>query len=123
MYALQKKGLIRKGNAEGEYVATMLGIKATEFDQLTITPRKWDGKWRLFMFDIPESIKTSRVSLSRKVLEMGMKSFQKSVFISPYPCEDELRKAVRFLRVEKYIRLVIASEISDEDRFKKMFGL
>jgi phenylacetic acid degradation operon negative regulatory protein len=101
----------------------MLGIKATEFDQLTITPRKWDGKWRLFMFDIPESIKTSRVSLSRKVLEMGMKSFQKSVFISPYPCEDELRKAVRFLRVEKYIRLVIASEISDEDRFKKMFGL
>lgn len=124
IHKLARNGLLRKTkSSDNSFEPTPAGIRAVEYDSLSIKPQRWDGKWRLFMFDVPESLRSKRVAIGRKVVEMGMLAFQKSVYISPFACEQELLKAVRFLHLEKYIRLITAENISDETHFKNLFKI
>ena len=49
-----------------------------------------DGEWRIVIFDIPEKFKKAREALRMKLKELGFLELQKSVFIFPYECEDEI---------------------------------
>lgn len=44
---------------------------------------QWDGKWRLFLFDIPETESTKRRQLTRALAKAGCGCLQGSVWISP----------------------------------------
>ena len=46
--------------------------------------RTWDGKWRLFLFDIPEVERSDRRKLTRALVSMGCGRLQGSVWISPF---------------------------------------
>lgn len=46
--------------------------------------RKWDRKWRLFLFDIPESERIDRQRLTRALAAMGCGCMQGSVWVSPF---------------------------------------
>lgn len=122
--SLERKGMLqqKKGAGGTSFKATAKGISHARYDALRIRKTRWDRKWRFCMFDIPEKHKGARVVLGRKVIDMGMRHFQKSVFISPYPCEKEFRSAAAFLGVEEYVQFVEAERISNEGRFKKEFG-
>ena len=57
--------------------------KALKFkiDEIEIkVPAKWDGKWRIVIFDIPEKFKKAREALRRKLKDLGFLELQKSVF-------------------------------------------
>src|SRR3989344_6468169 len=41
-------------------------------------PKKWDRKWRLVIFDIPEKFKVNRTIFSRKLKELEFFQLQKS---------------------------------------------
>ena len=45
--------------------------------------QKWDGKWRMIIFDIPEDARTERDRLRRLLKLNGFKILQKSVIINP----------------------------------------
>lgn len=53
--------------------------------------KKWDGRWRLITFDIKEKWRGIRDVMRDKFKKMGMYPHQKSVFISPYDCEGEIK--------------------------------
>ena len=55
---------------------------------------KWDGLWRIVMFDIPEQLRTTRDMIRHHLHRLGFEQMHKSVFINPYPCV----RAVDFLR-------------------------
>jgi phenylacetic acid degradation operon negative regulatory protein len=44
---------------------------------------RWDGKWRLFLFDIPESERSARRKLTRTLAAAGCGCLQGSVWIAP----------------------------------------
>lgn len=44
----------------------------------------WDGKWRLFLFDIPETESSRRRQLTRSLTKAGCGCLQGSVWISPF---------------------------------------
>jgi len=46
--------------------------------------RPWDGKWRLFLFDIPESERSARRKLTRALSSSGCGCLQGSVWIAPH---------------------------------------
>ena len=58
---------------------------------------KWDGLWRIVIFDVPERFKKGRNALSSKLKQLGLYPLQKSVFIYPYECKDEIDFIVEFL--------------------------
>ena len=52
----------------------------------------WDGKWRVVVFDIPESDKATREFLRRKLVSLGFGKLQKSVYISPLDLLTDLKE-------------------------------
>jgi DNA-binding transcriptional regulator PaaX len=84
---------------------------------------KWDGYWRLFIFDIPEKFKRERYILSKKLKEIGMYQLQKSVYVYPFECKDELDFIIEYFGFRKYIRFILAKEIDNELHLRKIFGL
>lgn len=85
--------------------------------------KKWDGWWRIVMFDIPQSKKRARDAVSRKIKEFGMYPIQKSVFVSPYVCKNEIDFIGEFFDVRKHIIYVKAKEIQGVRKLKEHFGL
>src|SRR3989344_1787597 len=53
-------------------------------------PARWDKKWRVVMFDVPEKIRRLRDSLRLHFRDIGMIELQKSVFVYPYPRSKDI---------------------------------
>jgi DNA-binding transcriptional regulator PaaX len=86
-------------------------------------PPKWDGKWRIVMFDIPEKLKRLRNSLRFHFKEIGLIELQKSVLVYPYPCNNEIEFILELYNARKHVRFVLAEKIDNELHLKKKFDL
>jgi hypothetical protein len=93
-------------------------------DEIEIkNPKKWDGKWRLVMYDLPVRFKKARDAFRWKLKDLGFFQFQKSAWIYPYPCEGELLFVADFYGVRKHIEILEVSKILDDKKLKIRFGL
>lgn len=86
-------------------------------------PKKWDGKWRLVMYDFPIRFKKARNAFRFKLKQLGFSQFQKSAWIYPYPCEGEILFVADFYGVRKYIEILEVDKILDDKKLKVHFGL
>ena len=50
--------------------------------------RPWDGKWRVILFDVPETERQTRRKLRKQLLASGFGCMQRSAWISPDPLDD-----------------------------------
>ncbi len=99
-------------------------ILSYNLDTLKIKKQnEWDGLWRIVVFDVPESKKRARDALSFKLKNMGMVAMQKSVFICPYKCKDEIDFAVEFFDLKPYVRFIVAKDIDIAIDLKQKFQL
>jgi len=66
--------------------------KQFQINELEIKkPKKWDKKWRILIFDIPEKTRIKREALRGKLKELGFVKIQKSVWVHPYNCKGEIK--------------------------------
>jgi DNA-binding transcriptional regulator PaaX len=86
-------------------------------------PKKWDGKWRVMIFDIPEKKKRERDKIRRLFKEAGIVSLQKSVWVYPYECEDIITLLKTELGVGKDLLYLIVDEIENDRYLRDEFGL
>lgn len=94
-----------------------------QFNNLIIKKRrKWDRKWRMVLFDIPEEKRKIRDALRKKLKNLGFLEFQKSVFIFPYPCSDEINFVINFFDIHNYV-YYLETPISPDLDFRKHFKL
>ncbi len=70
---------------------------------------EWDGKWRIVVFDIPETKKVIRELLRRRLKLWGFNQWQKSVWASKKNLTNKLRNLIKDLGIEDWV-LVIESE-------------
>ena len=93
------------------------------FETMTVpAPKKWDGKWRIVGFDIPEKKKQAREALRNKMRELGFMVLQKSLFVLPYDCKKEIEFIGEFFGVNKHIVYAEASFISNQEYYKEQFN-
>lgn len=119
-YVADKEGkTIIRITKKGESKLRTFAIDSMEIAK----PAKWDGKWRLVMFDLPIRFSKARNALRYKLKKLGFVQFQKSVWIHPYPCQDELLFVADFFAVGKYVEVLEVSSITREEKLKKYFGL
>jgi DNA-binding transcriptional regulator PaaX len=85
--------------------------------------KKWDKKWRVVLFDIPENKKRIRDALRYHLRRLEFYEFQKSVFIYPYDCKDEIDYVIEFYDIRKFVRFIVADFIDNELHLKKHFDL
>lgn len=86
-------------------------------------PARWDGLWRIVIFDIPERFKPGRDALSGKLKHLGFISLQRSVFVFPYECRDEVDFLVEMFQLRPYVRYMIVQQIDTALELKHKFGL
>ena len=127
---LMRRGLIEwqrdghdvaiKLTAEGKRVAGKYQI-----DELTLArPKKWDGKWRIVVFDIPNSSTFVRNVFRRKLKELGFYQLQKSIWVHPFECREEVALLREFLgATAKQIRFIEATKIERDDFLHKHFAM
>ncbi len=84
-------------------------------------PKRWDKKWRIVMFDIPEKEKKFRDILREHLRELRFYKLQHSVFVSPYPCEKPLLELAALYKAGPYVRVVTAERIDNEEKLKDHF--
>lgn len=93
-------------------------------DEMTLKrPRVWDGTWRLIMFDIPHSVKKGRDALRKKLFDFECYPLQKSVFITPFPCEDEIDFIASCFNVRDYVLILSVSSFEGEEKLKHHFKI
>lgn len=128
MYYLQRRGYIdveREGPDAMQIKLTDLGkaqVVKRVLGEVRIVPQeKWDGLWRVVSFDIPERNRWARVGVRESLKRMGFYRLQKSTFVFPYPCRDEVEFLTRLYDVCNAIRFIETSSISTDDDIKTFF--
>ncbi len=104
---------------KGEKYAALLG----EGRLAPRRPKRWDGKWRMLMFDIPERRKRLREIVRMHLIEFGFERMQDSVWVYPYDCEDLIALLKIEYGVEKDILYIIADAIENDFALRKHFNL
>ncbi len=86
-------------------------------------PRRWDGKWRVLMFDVPERDRRQRDRIREMLQLMGCVRLQDSVWVLPHDCEDMIALVKVDLKLGKRLVYLIAEAIEGEDSLKRHFKL
>lgn len=106
-------------NREGKKVALRYKL-----DELSIVkPHHWDRRWRVILFDVPETEKALRDSLRSRLRQLGTIEFQKSVFVHPYDCRNEIDFIIEVYDARRYVRFIEAVHIDNEFHLKRKFHL
>lgn len=122
--------LVRKGLLEyedGRYKLTQEGERKLRQwglqDYQLKRPYKWDKKWRVIIFDIPEKKKKVRDQIRQLFISAGFYRLQDSVWVYPYDCEDIVGLLKTDFGVGRDILYMIVDEIENDRHLREEFGL
>src|SRR3989344_358161 len=114
-YKLKKQGLINfyKKNNQIYISLTEKGKRRAGWMQINDLkikkPKKWDGKWRILLFDIAEMKREYREALRGKLKDLNFQLFQKSAWIMPYDCSREVNLLKSFFGLKDgEVRLIVS---------------
>ncbi len=85
--------------------------------------RRWDRRWRVVAFDVPEKRKSVRTSLRRFMNEYGFVRLQDSVWIYPYDCEDLIALAKANFRIGADVLYMIVERLEHDKHLREHFAL
>lgn len=129
IYYYKKNKLIKvnhRKDGKVEIVLTEKGRKrrlAYAWENMKISkPKKWDGRWRIVMFDFPKGANIFRDAFREKLKRLGFFQFQKSVWIHPYECKDEIDFISEKFNVAKYLT-VLTVQIDSDKALREKFGI
>jgi len=125
IYKLKQKGLIKFQKKNGVNI-----ICLTEKGQLELlkgisykNPPKWDGKWRIIIFDIKEFRRSTRNNLRKQLVNFGFVRLQNSVWIYPYDCEDIIILLKADLKIGKDVLFMVVERLENDKKLKEIFSL
>lgn len=107
--------------------ATEAGKRMLELESLreesTQKPKRWDGRWRVVLFDIPERRRGIRNRLRLFMQEYGFVRLQDSVWIYPYDCEDLIALAKANLHIGIDALYMIVEQLERDKYLREHFSL
>lgn len=98
--------------------------RLTMWDSHTVSrPKRWDEKWRVLIFDIPERRRRVRDTVRDRLLAAGFIRAQDSVWIFPYPCEEFVALLKAECRIGRDLLYMIVDSIENDGAYRDAFGL
>lgn len=125
------KTLVRKGYlsqaVDGTLSISKKGervLKTIDVGQFKIRPAsRWDGRWRIVMFDIPQRRTLLRKSLVLNLRSLGFIRLQDSVWVFPYDCEEFVTLLKRHYSLGTEVLYVIAERFENDHVLRTRFEL
>jgi len=95
-----------------------------EFPFFRFLKEKWDGKWRVISYEIPEKKRDIRDRLRREMQGWGLGPWHRSFWLTPHPIISTLKSLTAQKEEEKYIQAFEADHVfGDRDiLIEKVWG-
>lgn len=105
---------------QGEQVVYHITTKGKELlrqrrPSVTLRNRKWDGRWRMVVFDFPETARKGRDAFRRLLCQQRMGCLQKSVWITPDPIITAWHKILTETSLTDWVLLFESAELGPVD--------
>ena len=108
-------------NGEPKFRLSSTGSKklVRDFPLIKLQNKRWDKRWRILIFDIPEKIRWKRDVFRGKLKTLGFGMVQQSVWVSPHPFEDDVRDFIEAHNLDSFAYLFIseAGFVGDLEEF------
>lgn len=128
--SLYQSKLIKEVENNDGTITMVLSDKGKEktltynLDQMKINaPKQWDGKWRIVLFDVPERMRKIRDAFREHLNNLNFYEFQKSVFVHPFDCKNEIEYIIEVYDARRFIRFIVTESIDNELHLKSHFKL
>lgn len=86
-------------------------------------PKRWDHKWRVIIFDIPEKKRRTREKIRNLLFQAGFQRLQDSVWVYPYDCEDLIGLLKADYGIGREMLYLIVDQIENDKYLRMDFGL
>lgn len=106
---LREGGLVESIKSQDKIIVKLSQLGREAIINHKILNKPWDGKWRMAIFDIPESHRRVRNLFRRNLKYWEFKILQKSVWVTKLDVKSELKKIIVDLGIEKWV-IVIESD-------------
>jgi len=126
---LQKAKLVEIHENDGKEIVVLTKngrrkILKYSLDTLSIEkPKQWDGQWRLILYDVSDTRKGLRDIFRETLRALGFYQLQESVWIYPYPCENQISFLREYYGVGNEVIYVIAKKLEDDTPYRTYFGV
>lgn len=98
-------------------------IKYVLEDMKIDKPKNWDQKWRMVTYDIDTRSKSLRDTFRRSLKLLGFLQLQESVWLYPYPCEQEITFLREYYAVGSEVLYAVVSKLENDEPYRVYFGL
>ena len=105
------------GSGEKELARYMFFEKHIEI------PKRWDGKFRLVIFDIQETNRNLREGFRKWLKQLGFIRLQHSVWVYPYECQEIVLMIKTHFGIGKRILYITADYVENNQWLKEKFNL
>ncbi|MBI5645077.1 CRISPR-associated endonuclease Cas2 [Candidatus Kaiserbacteria bacterium] len=85
--------------------------------------QRWDKRWRVVIFDVPEKRRNIRDRLRKTMRAFGFERLQDSVWVYPHNCEEIIALLKAELRVGFSVLYMLVEQIENEKYLKERFDL
>lgn len=86
-------------------------------------PKRWDELWRIVIFDVAENKRERRDRFRQYLKQLGFYMLNRSVFIHPYPCFDEIEFLRQITSVGKEVTYIVAKSVESSADLRRYFDL
>ena len=111
LWRLRKHGFVEK--RKDKYILTKAGRLVMDYviKRRKTVSKKWDGKYRVVIFDIPEKDRKMRDWLRQELYFMEYQKLQESVFIGKYPLPANLIKDLKRNKIGNYVNYLLVDKV------------
>lgn len=84
-------------------------------------PPLWDKKWRLIIYDVEKERKLVADIFRRFLKKMQFLKLQKSVYLTPYPCQDQINFLREYYHLGNEVLYLEIQKLENEEVYKDYF--
>jgi CRISPR-associated endonuclease Cas2 len=92
-------------------------------EEMVLAGKDWDDKWRIIIYDITSRKRWQRELFRKTLKRMNFFQLQKSVYLTPFKCHDEIEYLRQVCEVGNEVVILTVSGIENEQAYRSYFGL
>lgn len=86
-------------------------------------PGRWDGKWRMVIYDVPINKKYLQQIFRDTLKNLGLLNLQKSVWLYPYNCYEPVEFLREYYNLGDNVIYAVVEKIENDKPYRDYFGL
>lgn len=93
-------------------------------EELNISQKnRWDGKWRIVIYDIPLKQKRLQDLFRQTLKKLKFWQLQQSVYLTPFACEDKIEFLREYYGLGANVKIIKFKELEDEEVYREFFAI